>query len=145
MVHKDIIEKRKAKQAKKGIAENPPRLASNDKTSNSKGDIATKPKKPRVAPAIEPSIEPPTRQQVSLQEDKENPLAPVAPHDFKLLESIEFEFGKNKLSLQFLAKNNRQRCIKVYLNDTHEIRPVTYNGTGTGHAFWQLLKGALIK
>jgi len=145
MVHEDIIKKRKAKQAKKRDTEGEAGSPTVDKISDGKGDIAPPPKKSTVEAPIEPVAIPKKRSPPKLIDDPENPIVPIAPNNFVLLEEIQFVNGKNILSMQYYEKNNRQRCIKVYLNDEHEIRPVTYNGAGTGHAFWQLLKGAMKK
>lgn len=145
MVHKDIIEKRKAKQAKKGDANSETRMPTVDKISDGKADIAPQPKKAIVEAPSEPEAITKKRSPKKLEDDPENPIAPDSSHNFVLLEEVQFVNGKNILSMRYYEKNNRQRCIKVYLNDEHEIRPVTYNGAGTGHAFWQLLKGAMKK
>jgi len=49
------------------------------------------------------------------------------------------------LSIRFSAVNNRRYRIQVFLNDETEVRPVTYQGSSSGYAFWKLLKGALKK
>lgn len=139
MVHKDIIEKRKAKQTKKGtVAEQAPLPPGRKKRVN-RPAIATPPLKEESSLVKVASM--PSGAVVILDE------APEAKscNEFALIEKLEFTRGNNILSIEYCAKNNRQRCIKVYLNGQHEIRPVTYNGTGTGQAFWDLLKGALRK
>lgn len=73
--------------------------------------------------------------------DKEN----EETKDLELIESIEFENGKNVLSIRFSKKHNRMFRIQIYLNNEHEIRPVTYTGAHTGYSFWNFLKGALKK
>ena len=139
MVHKDIIEKRKAKQGKKGnVAEQAP-LPPRRKRRVDRPTIAT-------PPAIDESsmikvASAPSGSVVLVEESTD----PKSCHEFALIEKLEFTRGNNILSIEYCAKNNRQRCIKVSLNGQHEIRPVTYNGTGTGQAFWELLKGALRK
>lgn len=63
----------------------------------------------------------------------------------KYLDQIDFFDEKNnKLTIKFSC-NSRKYRVQVFLNDVLEIRPVTYTGTNTGYAFWNLLKGALIK
>jgi hypothetical protein len=59
------------------------------------------------------------------------------------IDAIEFLNGKNKLTIRFSKRHNRMFRIQVFLNNTHEVRPVTYTGSSTGYAFWNLLKGAL--
>jgi vacuolar-type H+-ATPase subunit I/STV1 len=59
------------------------------------------------------------------------------------IENLDFFSGKNKLSIRFSKRHNRMYRIQVFLNDTIQIMPVTYNGVSTGLAFWNLLKGAL--
>ena len=61
------------------------------------------------------------------------------------IDSIDFENGKNKLSIRFSKKQNRMYRIQIFINEEIEIRPVTYTGTSTGTAFWNLLKGSLKK
>lgn len=63
--------------------------------------------------------------------------------ELDLIDSVEFLKGKNKLTIRFSKRNNRMFRIQVFLNDKHEVRPVTYTGSSTGYAFWNLLKGAL--
>jgi len=65
--------------------------------------------------------------------------------DLELIDSIEFKNGENTLTIRFSKKHNRMFRIQVFLNETSEIRPVTYTGASTGYAFWNLLKGALKK
>jgi hypothetical protein len=62
-----------------------------------------------------------------------------------LIESMDFTNGENKLSIRFSKKNNRMFNIKILLNEENEIRPVTYNGSGTAYGFWNLLKKSLKK
>ena len=64
---------------------------------------------------------------------------------YKILETIDFKNGDNVLSIRFSAVNNRRYRIQVFLNDDTEVRPVTYQGSTSGNAFWKLLKGALKK
>lgn len=63
----------------------------------------------------------------------------------KIVETIDFKNGDNVLSIRFSAVNNRRYRIQVFLNDETEVRPVTYQGSTSGNAFWKLLKGALKK
>lgn len=65
--------------------------------------------------------------------------------ELELIESIVFKNGENTLTIRFSKKHNRMFRIQVFLNDTSEIRPVTYTGASTGYSFWNLLKGALKK
>ena len=65
--------------------------------------------------------------------------------ELELIESLDFMNGTNKLSIRFSKKHNRMFRIQVFLNDTNEIRPVTYSGASTGGTFWKLLKGILKK
>lgn len=62
-----------------------------------------------------------------------------------LVEKMDFSMGENILSIHFSRKDNRMYTIKVFLNDEQEIRPVTYNGSSTACAFWNLLKRSLKK
>lgn len=65
--------------------------------------------------------------------------------DLELIESLDFINGPNKLSIRFSKKHNRMFRIQIFLNDEHEVRPVTYSGATTGNTFWNLLKGVLKK
>lgn len=64
---------------------------------------------------------------------------------YKIIETMDFKNGDNVLSIRFSAVNNRRYRIQVFLNDETEVRPVTYQGSTSGNAFWKLLKGALKK
>lgn len=77
----------------------------------------------------------------------EEEVKPVAEEskDLELIESLDFINGPNKLSIRFSKKHNRMFRIQVFLNDEHEVRPVTYSGATTGTTFWNLLKGVLKK
>jgi hypothetical protein len=59
------------------------------------------------------------------------------------LDAIVFTNGNNTLKMTFRQKDNRICNMKIYLNDTTEIRPVTYNGLHTGKTYWNLLKASL--
>lgn len=85
--------------------------------------------KPLLKEAMETPAEP--------KEDKEG--------DVKTIETMDFKNGDNTLSIRFSAVNNRRYRIQVFLNDDTEVRPVTYQGSSSGYAFWKLLKGALKK
>lgn len=62
-----------------------------------------------------------------------------------VIEEIDFQNGQNKLTIRFSEVFNRRFRVQVFLNGDMEIRPVTYQGSSSGHAFWKLLKGALKK
>ncbi len=61
----------------------------------------------------------------------------------KLVEQLEFHNGKNILSIRYSERTNRMFRIQVFLNNEIEIRPMTYVGSSSGNAFWNLLKGAM--
>ena len=63
--------------------------------------------------------------------------------DLELIESLDFMNGPNKVSIRFSKKHNRMYRIQIFINDEHEVRPVTYSGASTGTTFWKLLKGVL--
>lgn len=65
--------------------------------------------------------------------------------DSKIIETLDFINGENKLSIAFSAVNNRRFRIQIFLNGDTEVRPVTYQGSSSGYSFWKLLKGALKK
>lgn len=60
-------------------------------------------------------------------------------------EEICFYNGDNTLKIKYFRKENRMYCVKVFLNDDCEIRPVNYPGNSAGNAYWQLLKGSMKK
>jgi hypothetical protein len=61
----------------------------------------------------------------------------------QLIDSLEFENGKDKISIQFIKRGNNSFRIQIFLNDKNEIRPTTYNGSSMAFAYWNLLKGTL--
>lgn len=60
-----------------------------------------------------------------------------------IIDFIEFENGKDKISVKFIKKGNNSFRIQIFLNEKYEIRPTTYNGSSTAFAYWNLLKGIL--
>jgi hypothetical protein len=81
---------------------------------------------------------------IKLEETKVDPVTEEAK-ELELIESLDFMNGPNKLSIRFSKKHNRMFRIQIFLNDEHEVRPVTYSGASTGVTFWNLLKGVLRK
>lgn len=81
---------------------------------------------------------------ITLDSIKVEPMT-EAVKDLELIESLDFMNGNNKLSIRFSKKHNRMYRIQVFINDEHEVRPVTYSGATTGVTFWNLLKGVLNK
>jgi hypothetical protein len=81
-----------------------------------------------------------TKIEVPTDETKEGDKAALT-----LIDSLDFMLGENKLSIRFSKKHNRMFRIQVFLNESSEIRPVTYTGASTAYSFWNLLKGALKK
>jgi hypothetical protein len=65
--------------------------------------------------------------------------------DYILEEELPFTDGKNTLKIKFFKRKNRMYCVKVYLNEDIQIRPVTFTGSQTGKSFWQMIKGSLKK
>lgn len=57
-----------------------------------------------------------------------------------LIESVDFMRGNNKISLRLSKRHNRLFRLQIFLNDTMEIRPVTYNGASTAYSYWNVLK-----
>lgn len=77
---------------------------------------------------------------------KEAMSSPVEEkEETRILETLDFTNGENKLSIAFSAVNNRRFRIQIFLNGDTEVRPVTYQGSSSGYSFWKLLKGALKK
>ena len=63
-----------------------------------------------------------------------------------MIEQIDFKNGNNTLSLHFKKKkDNRMYRLQIFLNGRYEVRPVTYSGSNTGNAFWNMLKESLTK
>jgi hypothetical protein len=63
-----------------------------------------------------------------------------------LIDEIEFKDLKgNNLKLRFLKKSTRLYRMQVILNDTVEIKPVTYSGSSMGNNYWNLIKGLIGK
>lgn len=69
----------------------------------------------------------------------------VDTKEMEIIDTIIFAEGKNKLEIRFSKKHNRMYRVQIFLNDTNEIRPVTYTGAHTGLGFWNLLKATLKK
>jgi hypothetical protein len=67
----------------------------------------------------------------------------IAVNDLKLIDSIEFTQGANKLKITLSKKRNRMFRVQIFLNDVTEVRPVTYTGSAPAMTFWKLLKGSL--
>jgi hypothetical protein len=65
------------------------------------------------------------------------------PSDYKIIETLTFQKGKDNLKIILMVKPNRTHGVKVFLNDTTEIRPTTYAGANPAFAFWNLLKRSL--
>jgi hypothetical protein len=82
---------------------------------------------------------------IDIQKEEMETIPQENLKDLKLIESIDFINGNNKLSIKFSKKHNRMYRIQIFLNDDHEVRPVTYSGASTGTTFWNLLKGILRK
>jgi hypothetical protein len=61
------------------------------------------------------------------------------------IDFIEFKNEKNSLKITLSKKQNRMYRIQIFLNDTIEIRPITYNGASTAMNFWNMLKSSLNK
>jgi len=65
--------------------------------------------------------------------------------DYSLIEELTFVNGKNSLKIKFFKRANRLYCVKVFLNENTEIRPVTFAGSLTGKSFWSMIKGSIKK
>lgn len=64
----------------------------------------------------------------------------------EVIDSLDFKDEKgNTLKIIYRATPARRYRLQIFLNDTQEIRPVTYNGTSTSMSFWNMLKGNLKK
>jgi hypothetical protein len=74
-----------------------------------------------------------------------HPIKKEEPKEGEIIDSIEFKNGSNVLKIVFKKQHNRSFRIQAFLNETTEIRPVTYTGSSTASSFWNLLKGSLKK
>lgn len=63
--------------------------------------------------------------------------------EMELIECVDFKKGNSTLSIRFSKRHNRMYRIQIFLNDKLEIRPVTYTGSRTASAFWNLIKEAV--
>ena len=59
-------------------------------------------------------------------------------------DEIVFTNGENKLSIRFFKCNQRRFHIKIFLNDTMEIRPMNFVGGKSGRSTWNLLKDRIV-
>lgn len=78
-----------------------------------------------------------------LLQEKENPKN--EEKSIETVDNIDFFNEKNKLSIRLSKRHNRMYRVQIFLNDSEEIRPMTYTGSNTAMSFWNLLKGALKK
>lgn len=74
---------------------------------------------------------------------QENLILEKKEQEKKLIETIDFFSGNNKLSISLFQCHNRMFRMQIFLNDRQEIRPVTYTGSSTSYAFWNMLKESL--
>lgn len=90
----------------------------------------------QLPPKVVEAVTKLTETRMEEQEQKQGePLAPL-----QLIESIEFTNGKNKVSLRLSKRHNRLYRVQIFLNDSMELRPSTYNGASTAYSFWNVLK-----
>lgn len=75
----------------------------------------------------------------------ENVAEKIEISDYILEEELPFSDGKNSLKIKFFKRKNRMYCVKIYLNEDIQIRPITFTGSQTGKSFWQMIKGSLKK
>lgn len=119
------------------------------------GTIAPEPNK-SIVEQTNKEIKPMEKQdqsKVEVLEHKEGLTAPTSTEvksneeeGVKIIESLDFKDDKgNCLKIVYSATPARRYRLQVFLNDSQEIRPVTYNGTSTATAFWSMLKGTLKK
>lgn len=66
-------------------------------------------------------------------------------NSFESIECLDFHNKDNKLSIKLFKKHNRMFRVQIFLNDSNEIRPMTFTGSSTALSFWKLLKEALKK
>ena len=92
-------------------------------------DVGMKQHEENIKEMLNPSIEP-------IQE---------VPKEGEVIDCIEFKNGSNVLKIVFKKQHNRSFRIQAFLNESTEIRPVTYTGSHTATTFWNLLKGSLKK
>lgn len=77
------------------------------------------------------------------EQRKENNTVEEDEAELKPVDEMVFSDGKNTLKILLRQKKNRVFRMQVFLNDTQEIRPLTYTGSATAMTFWNLLKGSL--
>lgn len=165
MVRKGIIERRNEaakprgkpfpKGHKKGSHDIKEELASGLATSNEGGIVVPSPQLLNVEAIEEPKsvlYELPRLISETIEHNLKEPMNNTqevkeeeSKQDLELIEKIDFFNESNKLSIIFSKKPNRMYRVQLMLNDEHEVRPVTYSGTSTGTAFWNLLKGVMKK
>ena len=99
-------------------------------------------------------VEMPKKEDIKIGIPEKIEISPIEPitvsldvkenvEECKILEFLEFKNGKNHLKICLIQKPNRMFRIQTFLNDSTEIRPVSYTGSSTAMSFWNLLKKCL--
>ena len=126
---KGFTEKRKAEKKKKKKGNRP---------HNKKNDNGDRNSMPETKILDDSRLEASTRGEDLEPEDIEEELV----QGETLIDEIEFkDLRGNNLKLRFLKKSTRLYRMQVILNDTVEIKPVTYSGSSMGNNYWNLIKG----
>ena len=63
----------------------------------------------------------------------------------KIMEKLDFLLGENILSICLICQENKVYRLQIFMNDSTEIRNVTYPGNSSAYAYWNLLKGSMKK
>lgn len=153
MVHRELSEGKEPKVRGRPFLPGNKRGISSDKILVAKGSASgvrrpdLKPKMPLKADGEKSS----TDSKIPILESNEETFSKVPVelikenNNLETIETLNFKKGDNVLSIRFSKRHNRMFRIQIFLNGELEIRPVTYTGSRTGNAFWNLLKGALKK
>jgi hypothetical protein len=92
-------------------------------------------------PVLNPPKENPPEEKQILESKPEQVLDVL-----EVVDSLDFKDDKgNTLKIIYRSTPARRYRLQIFLNESQEIRPVTYNGTSTSMAFWSMLKGNLKK
>lgn len=64
----------------------------------------------------------------------------------RLVDAINFkDENGNSLKIVLRERENRMYRLQIFLNDSQEIRPITFNGNSAATTFWNFLKTSLKK
>lgn len=86
-----------------------------------------------------------TRHKVSVgREDIEAESNESEQSKLLLVDEVTFnDVLGNTIKLKFLKTQGRLYKLQIMLNDSIEIKPVTYSGSSIGFGYWNLIKGLM--